>query len=188
MGLTTANCGQGEAIPDLNPFDRLNPHERSGESGIQASISLTVRAQSGGKVVGQDLHHAAQGVTVALRLGDLGQHRSAGAWINAAHRVGVDPGQVIGSGQGAVRGAGRTDAYNVTEDLDPERLSKKIRSDRPQSHPGCGLPRRGPLQDRAGIVPVVLLHAGQVGVPRPRARQRRITSQLLQFLGGHGIG
>ena len=53
----------------------------------------------------------------------------------------------------------------MAPDLDAE-LVEQPPGERAGRHPGGGLPGAGPLEDVAGVDPIVLEHAGEVGVAR----------------------
>jgi len=57
-----------------------------------------------------------------------------------------------------------------------------------QRRPGSRFAGAGALQDRSRVVEAVLLHAGQVGVPWPRARQLFVASQVFQLGGIDRVG
>ena len=65
-------------------------------------------------------------------------------------------------GRGGEHAAERDD---VAADLDAELVEQPL-GERAGRHPGGGLAGAGPLQDVAGVDPVVLEHADQVGVAR----------------------
>ena len=73
----------------------------------------------------------------------------------------------------------RAELHDVAEDVDPD-LAEEELGQGARSHPGGRLPRRGPLEDVAGIAESVLEHAGQIGMARPG---------LGEHLGGEsGVG
>ena len=86
--------GQAEAVADLDALDRLDAHERAGEPGVEAAVPVHVRAEARRQPVHGDLDDAAEGVAVLVGLVDLGDHRLARVGVEAAHRVGVEVGDV----------------------------------------------------------------------------------------------
>ena len=141
---------------------------------------MDVAAEAGREAVGQHLHHPAERVAVAVGGVDLGDHRRAGGGVEAAHRVVVESLDVVGLGArvlGSQRGADRDD---VADQPDVQRLRQEGLGDGAERDPGRCLAGAGSLEDRPGVVESVLLHAGEVGVPRARAGQRRVAGQPLQ--------
>jgi hypothetical protein len=111
---------------------------------------------------------------------DLGDHRRAGRGVETAHRIVVEPLDVIGLGArvlGSQRGADRDD---VADQPHVQRLLQEGLGDGAERDPGRCLAGAGPLEDRAGVVESVLLHAGEIGVPRARPGQRSVARQPLQ--------
>ena len=89
-----------------------------------------------------------------------------------------------GRGQGRPRRDGdRPDLHHVADDARAEHVVQERLGDRPESDPRGGLPRRGALEDRAGLVEAVLLHPGEVGVPGARAGQRGVAGLRGQDVG-----
>ncbi len=86
------------------------------------------------------------------------------------------------------RSAHLTDRDNVAQHLDVQRLSQEARGDVTERHPGRGLARACPFQNRADVVERVLLHADQVGVAGARAGQRGVASKVGQLVFVDGIG
>ena len=76
----------------------------------------------------------------------------------------------------------------MAEDLDAEHLAEQAPRHLAERHPRGRLPRAGPLQDGAGVIEAVLLHPGQVRVPRPRPGQRRVPGLAVQLARGHRVG
>jgi hypothetical protein len=74
----------------------------------------------------------------------------------------------------------------VAPDLDPEFLEQPPRQ-RSRGDPGRGLPRAGPLQDVAGIPPVVLEDSHQVGVPRSGAGDPAAALVAGSAFGSHDV-
>ncbi len=96
-----------------------------------------------------------------------------------------------GVGSTAVLGhAHRADREGVADEADAE-LGEERARDRAEGDAGGGLAGARALEDRAGLVEVVLLHADEVGMTGTRARQRRTaTARLvgeLDGLGGHHL-
>ena len=85
-------------------------------------------------------------------------------------------------GVGSRPSGGRTlpSATTWLQHGDPERLLEEAAGDRAERDAGRGLPGAGALQDRPGLVEVVLLHAHQVGVTWPGPGQRRVAGPSLE--------
>ena len=165
----TRGGGQVEAVADLHALDGLDAHEGAGQPGVEAAVPVHVGAQARRQSVDDDLDDAAEGVAVLVGLVDAGDHRGAGLGVEAAHRVGVEASLVVGLGDGA---RGRGDAAeldDVADDLGTDRLEEEVRGDPAEGDAGGGLAGGRALEDRAGLVEVVLLHADEVGVPGTRA-------------------
>ena len=58
----TRPCGRREPVTDLHPLDRLDRHQRGGQSGVELAIPLDVGAEAGRHPVGQDLEDPAHAV------------------------------------------------------------------------------------------------------------------------------
>ena len=67
-------------------------------------------------------------------------------------------------------------------------LLDELRGDLTEGDPRGRLAGAGPLEDRTGLVEVVLLHAGEIGVTRARAGQGRVALEPLEHLGIDRIG
>jgi hypothetical protein len=76
----------------------------------------------------------------------------------------------------------------VAEHLDAERLAQERPGHRAERDAGRRLAGTGAFEDRACVVEVVLLHAGEVGVARTRPRQRGIACLRGEQVGVDGIG
>ena len=114
-------------------------------------------------------------------------HRCAGLGVEAAHRVVVEARHVVGLGPEPGRRRARRRARSTWETIRaPTACSRKLLAHPAERHPGRGLAGRGALEDRAGLVEVVLLHAGQVGVAGPRPGQRGVAGQRLELAGSTG--
>ena len=162
-----AGPGQGEAVADLDALDRLDAHQRAGQPRVQPAVPVHVRAQTRRQSPDHHLDHAAEGVAVLLGRLDLGDHRRARVAVEAAHRVVVDRVQVVEGA--AARPAGAATVPSSTTWLStvtPNACCRKLLGHPAERDPGGGLPGAGPLQDRPGLVEVVLLHA------RPGRRAR----------------
>jgi hypothetical protein len=122
--------------------------------------------------VGQDLDDAAERVAVPLGRLDLVDHGRARRLVEAPQGVIVESIEVGGRREGRTVGnADGTDRERVTDELDAE-LGQERPGDGAQGHAGGGLTGARPLEDRPGLVEVVLLHPDEIGVPRAGACQR----------------
>ena len=157
-----------------------------------------MRAQSHRDTCGNDLDDAAERVPGLLGGVDLHDHGGAGSGIGAAHGVGVETLSVLSSRRRHVIWQGDSpDAYDVADQPDTGNLGQDGLGECPQRHTGGGLASRGPLQDRAGLIQVVLEHPRQVRMPGTGAGQGTITGDLTLVAGArvneqlmrvHGVG
>ena len=69
----------------------------------------------------------------------------------------------------------------MADDLGPDAFDQEALGHRTQCHPGGGFASTRPLQHRAGIVEVILLHSDQVRMSRSRPGQRRIAGDAGEF-------
>ncbi len=111
--------------------------------------------------------------------------------VEAAQRIGVDGGEIVRAREGATLGhTHRSDGDGVADQADAE-LGEERPSDRAERDACGGLAGARPLEHRARLVEVVLLHAREVGVPWARAGQRRATAAgllgQLDRLGAHHL-
>ena len=74
----------------------------------------------------------------------------------------------------------------MAADLDPE-LFEKPPGQRTGSYPGCCFPGAGSLQNVTGVMPVVLEHSYEVGVPGARAGDPAAPSVTGCALGRHDV-
>ena len=130
----------------------------------------TCEPRPDGHAVREHLDDPAQRVAVLVGLVDLRDHRLRRVGVQAAHRVRV---QLLHVGRRRVRrpaapSPGQLD--DMGDDLDPGRLLEVRPGHGAERDPGGGLPGRGALQDRPGLVEAVLLHAREVGVARDAGR------------------
>ena len=117
-----------------------------------------------------------------------GDHRGAGLGVEAADLVGVEPLDVVGSGHEA---GGRLDAAerdDVGDDPGADGLLEEVGRHPAERDAGRGLAGGRALEDRAGLVEVVLLHADEVGVAGPRTGQRGVAGQRLELDGVDRVG
>ena len=155
-----AGPGQLEAVADLDPLDRLDAHQRPGELGIEPPVAHHVRAEARRHAPGDHLDHAAQRVAGLLAVLHLGQHqrgRVSGSKQRSGSSSIVGRSAYVGSRPAGVRiGPSSTTWLRIST---PIRLPQERGRHRRDRHPGGGLPRAGPFEDRPGLVEVVLLHA-----------------------------
>jgi len=181
-----------EPLADLHRLDRGNAEEGLAEQAVEAAVPVDVAPQADGHVVGQDLDHAAEGITVACGRLDLFDHGRLRLGVEAAHGRRVDAFQVGRSGTSGGQRDDRPEGHDVGKDLDVEARQQGL-GHRAGGHPGRRLARRGPLQHVARVGQAVLLHPGQVGVPGTGAgegllRLPRCGVHLLLPLGPLGVG
>ena len=183
--------GQLEAVADLDALDGLDAHEGAGQPAVEASVPVHVRAQARRQAVHDDLDDPAEGVAVLVGLVDPLHHGGGGLGVQAADRVLVERRHdrgVGGLGPHAGRGADPAELDDVGDDADPADLLEEVAGDASERHAGGGLAGRGALEDRAGLVEVVLLHAREVGVAGARAGQRGVAAGLLEVTGVDRVG
>ena len=97
-----------------------------------------------------------------------------------------------GSRPEAVGGADAAELDHVGDDPGADRLLQEVGRDPAQRDPRRRLAGRGALEDRAGLVEGVLLHARQVGVAGPGPGQGRVARRPLELgrvdrVGGHDL-
>src|SRR5690606_37849878 len=185
----TAPGSGAEAVAEFHAFDRLDAHEGPSQPRVEAAVPVDVAAQAGRQPVGDDFDDSAEGVAGLAGVVYFGDHAGAGLRVEAAHRVGVDAGEVLRGGDGGVVGDGdAAHRHDVADDFHAERLAEELAGDFTQGDARGGLAGAGALQDRAGFVIAVLLHAHEVGVPRPGAGQGGVARHPFELLGGHGVG
>ena len=119
-------------------------------------------------------------------------HACLDVGVEAPHGGVVDPIEVVGPRAQRTLGLHRAETDDVAQHRHAEPgqqgLGQASRRD-----PGRGLAGRGPLEDVAGVVEPVLLHAGQIGVARTRlgedlGRRPGVRGHLLLPLGPLGVG
>ena len=134
-----------EAVAHLDALDGLDPHQREGESRIEAIALLRVRPEARRDARRDHLDDPAQRVAIlAGRIGRL------------AH---------------ALVGRLAADLDRSPRDVDSELAQERLR-DRPRGHVHRGVPRARPLERVTNVVVPVLQHPGEVGVPRARQADR----------------
>ena len=188
VGLRATTRRAVEPVAQRHALDRLDAHQRTGQPGVQPPVPVDVAAQPRRQSVGEDLDDTAEGVTVLLRRVDLGHHGGARGRVEAADRVGVQPLDVVRFGPDAVRGGRTADGDDVGDQPGTDGLGEERLGHRAQRDPGRRLPGARALQHRTGVVEPVLLHAGEVRVPRSRSGQRGVAGEAGQGLGRHRVG
>ena len=193
MRLRTGAGGFQEAVADLHTLERLNAHDRGGQSRVQSAVGLHIRADAGRHTVSQHFNHAAQRIGGLLGLVDAFDDAGFGLFVQRTDRRGIKRFQIVGGGQRQVGvGLHATKRHHVGYGADAERLIQELLGHLAQSHTGGGLTGAGALQYRAGVVKTILAHAGQIGVARARAAQRRIAAfarqVMVECIGAHDLG
>jgi hypothetical protein len=187
VGLAAPPARGGEPVADLHALHRLYTHEGSGEPGVEAPVPVHVRAQPRRQPVDDDLDDAADGVASLLHGLDLGDHRLGACGVERADRALVDGVEVLGPRQRPLGRVGTPDRHDVADDLHTQQLAQELPRDGPQHGAGRGLPGTGPLEHGPRVVEAELLHAREVGVPRPRPGERLVASQPGEYVGVHGV-
>ena len=160
----------GRAVSQPSPtstaFTDWIAHQRAGQPRVEAAIPVHVAAQARRQAVDDDLDDAAQGV--ARPCGPPSISSTIAALVaGSAQRSGSSSMRGSSSGprhrpSGVTTGPMPT-TWLTTSDADG--LPQERCGDRAQRHARGGLACAGPLQDGAGVVEAVLLHAGEIGVP-----------------------
>ena len=158
-----------------------------GEAAVELAIPLGVRAEPHGQAVGEHLDDAAEGVAVGLRGVDLADHLGGGLGVEAAQRIRVQSGAVLGGRQRSVLGDPHgADGEGVGDEADACGLLEDRGGHAAGDHASGGLSRARALQDRTGLVQAVLEHAGEIGVTGTRTGQRAVPGDLA-LVAGAGI-
>ncbi len=187
--LAAAQARRQEAVAHLHALDGLDAHERGGQPAVQAPVPVGVAPQPRRKAVRQHLDDAAEGVALLLGRVHLGDQALAGSGVEDAHRALVHGLQVLRPRQRGGRVDRLTaDAHDVAEHLHAVRLAQQRLGDRAERDAGGGLPGAGALEDGAGVVEAVLLHADEVGVAGPRPGQRGVAGQTRELVGVDRVG
>ena len=188
MGRSAPPLRGFEPVADFDALDRLDSHQRSGQSGIESPVPVHVAAQTRRKAVGEDLDHAAERFAFLVRRIDLGHHRSGGLPVEASQRIGIQ-GEHIGCLRQcrAFRHRYRADRNGVADQGDAE-LVQESGCHGTQCDAYGGLPGAGPFQNRAGFIEAVLLHSGEIRVPGARPGQWRVPALACQLRRVHRVG
>ena len=120
LRLRPANGRETEAVAHLDALDGLDPHQRGSEARVQPTVPVHMAAEARREPVGQHLDDAAEGVALAMRIGDLGLHGRAAA-TESRQRTGLSSmaARSDGTGTGAsAPTAAAADAHDMAEDLD----------------------------------------------------------------------
>ena len=167
MRLRAGPAGDVPGFADRDPLDRLDRGDGAGEPPVEALLPGDVRAEPGDEAEGAHLEAAAEALVGLAQAVDLLDHRRARLGVEAAHRVLVDAGEVLGAEVGALRRRHRGDLGDVAVDADPER-GEEATGERARRDPSGGLAGAGPLEHVADVGVAVLLGADQVGVTGAR--------------------
>src|SRR5690606_3631720 len=125
VGGGTAPGSGAEAVAEFHAFDRLDAHEGPSQPRVEAAVPVDVAAQAGRQPVGDDFDDSAEGVAGLAGVVYFGDHAGAGLRVEAAHRVGVDAGEVLRGGDGGVVGDGdAAHRHDVADDFHAERLAE----------------------------------------------------------------
>jgi hypothetical protein len=159
-----------EPVADLHALDRLDAHQRRGQLRVQPTVPVDVGAQARRQPKARTSTTPPRVSPSSVRRFHLGHHRAprlqGPACAPGRRQVPrPDPARQVGT---PYQTASRADGDRVRDQRDSVGLPQKGRGHSSQSDPGRRLTRRGPLQDRAGVVEPVLLHAHQVGVTGTR--------------------
>ena len=158
--------GRLESQPDLHPLHGGDGHQHGGEPTIQLAVPVYMAAQPDHQPPGDDLHFASQGVPV--RPGASIRAMIAASASRSSTRTGEASAASFSGFGRRIRRRPRQDAAqrdDVAADLDAE-FVQQAPGERAGSDPRGRFPGAGPLEDVPGVLPVVLEHPDQVGVPR----------------------
>ena len=162
-------AGRLEAEPDLDALHRGNRHQHPGEPAVELPVPAHVAAEPEHDAARHHLDLAAQRVAGLLGL------RRCGAMISRFDARDRAPAprdrsaaslSGVGSGSGAVARIPPSDTTWLPISTPNSSSSRRARA--PAATRAVGLPGAGALEDVPGVEPVVLEHADQVGVARPR--------------------
>ena len=178
------SCGL-DAVPDGDRLDRLDRADCGRQPGVQAQVPVPVAPQTGGNTVRQDLERAAHGVAGLQGAIDLLDHLLLDSGVRAAQRRPFRRHDPIPRHLGQGRERGRSQRHRVACHLHIE-LPQELLAHSPDGHARRRLARRGPLEDVACVLRVVLQGPGQVGMPGSRAREPLALGLLdVDRLDGH---
>ena len=145
--LRTGAGGFQEAVADLHTLERLNAHDRGGQSRVQSAVGLHIRADAGRHTVSQHFNHAAQRIGGLLGLVDAFDDAGFGLFVQRTDRRGIKRFQIVGGGQRQVGvGLHATKRHHVGYGADAERLIQELLGHLAQSHTRGGLTGAGALQ------------------------------------------
>src|SRR5699024_4366451 len=146
VGLRAPAGGGGESVADLHPLDRLDTHEGARDARVEFPIPLHEGTEPRGQAIGEHFDDAAEGVAGLLRRVDLRDHRRGGFGVEAADRILVEGGDVLGGGFRGILGYGyRAHAVDVGDEFDPRGLFQQGRGYPTERDPARRLPRGGAL-------------------------------------------
>ena len=157
-----------ESHADLHALHGGNGHEQSGEPPVELPVPAHVAAEPHHHAAGDDLDLAAEGVARLLGLvdpaDDLGlDRRVQDPDLRAIGRIVERDGEVGRPGSDHP-----AEGHDMAPDLDAELVEQPL-GEGARGDPRRGLAGAGALQDVAGVEPVVLEHAGEVGVAGTRS-------------------
>src|ERR1700757_2464291 len=109
-------------------------------------------AEARGQPEGNDLDDSAERIAVAACCFDLRLHGGAGAGVEAAHGVSVDPCLILRSWQVLLGRPHCAERDHVTDDLGTQYLARQPPGYLAERDARRRLPGAGPLQDRPGVI------------------------------------
>ena len=162
------------AEADADRLDRRDRHQRLREPAVEPAVPLGEAAEAGRHAVGHDLEDAAQRVAGVAGRVDGRDHPRVGVSVQRsvwrcpprwpAMRVEADR-----AGGGRRRRRWRSRGCRSSTPM----AASSWRASRAGGDARRRFPRARPFEDVAQIVVAVLQRAGEVGVARPRTRDRR---------------
>ena len=188
MDLRAGQLGHTRADADADTLDRLDGHQRLGETPVELTVPLHVAAEPDRQAAHDHLEAAADGVPSSLRRIDDAFHLLFDVGIDAVQLgVGGDGQHVFECHGERVADRRRPDVDDVRDDADAE-LSEKLLADGTDRHARRRFTRAGALEDVADIGVVVFHDAGEVDVAgaRPRDGRAVVAGRLGRRRSFHG--
>ena len=185
MGLGARQAGDLKAVADRYALERLDRADRHRQAAVQALLPGDVRAEAGDQPERLHLEHAAERLVLLAQAVDLRHHRAAGLGVQAAHRRGVNLGEVLQpKRRGGLRRVDRGDLDDMRAHVHAQRGEERL-AQRAAGDARGGLARRGPLEHVADVRVVVLLGADEIGVAG--TRQMDLGHRLIDWPGAHAL-
>ena len=158
--------------PISTAFTAWIAHHSLREQPVELAVPVHVAPETDRHPVREHLDHATERVALLCGGLHLGDHRLFGVVVDAAHRRGVDPLQVIGLGSQRCGQPCPTESDDVAQHGDRRaRRASALASD-PAADAGSSLAGGGTLEHVPRVRETILLHPRQVRVPGTRRGKR----------------